>query len=248
MSQGNNNFPKQKIPKSKKTKEWVRDCVEASRYLTTSYDSSRRSPRSNKIRNYNLYNGKFDPSDLEYVMDPIGNKDQGYEFPANMQYYPVATRIFDLLIGEETKRNFSWVVKANNPEAISQKQDVKKKALVESIKQSIIAGMNPEEAKALQESGEDPESVLKYHKMTYKDMRENTATQVLSFLTKYLDLAKEFLVGWEDALLAAEEIYHVDTVSGEPVASRKNPIEIYAVLPHNKFMIDEAEIIVVDVD
>ena len=68
------NFPKQKLPLSKKNTTWKENCVDSAIAYTNIYDTSRRSPRFRKLRNYNLYNGKFDKEDLAYVCNPLGSK------------------------------------------------------------------------------------------------------------------------------------------------------------------------------
>lgn len=238
MSNNYLNFPKQKLPKSKKNKEWGEKCVDGALRYTGLYDNSRRSPRFRKLRNYNLYNGKFDKEDLAYVCNPMGM--EGYEFPANMQYYPVATPIFDLLFGEETKRPFSYVVKATNPEAITQKEKQRQEEILQALKQKLVGIVDPN----AQQPEQEPEEILHYYKYNYQDMRETVATQSLNYLKYALDLKQMFQTGWEDALLAGEEIYKVEVIANEPVVTRRNPIEISALLPHNKSTLDEAEVIV----
>jgi len=236
-------FPKQKLPLSKKNKSWVEDCIDAGLHMTTVYDHTRRSPRYKKIRNYNLYNGKFDKEDLAYVCNPLGISDEGYDFPANMQYYPVATPIFDLLFGEEAKRAFSYIVKSITPEAITEKEKARKEEIIQAVKEKLAVAVDPSQLKEGEEPKE-PEEVIKYYKYSYQDIRETTATKTLNYLTRQLDIKYIFQKGWEDVLLAGEEIYKVEVIAGEPVVTRRNPIEIYALLPHNKDILDEAEIVV----
>ena len=70
-------FPRQKLSFRNKTQKWGEDCIEAGLSLIGIYDNTRRSPRSKKKRNYDLYNGKFNKEDLEYVTDPLGLGDAG---------------------------------------------------------------------------------------------------------------------------------------------------------------------------
>lgn len=244
MSNSYINFPKQKISRRNKTSKWGEECIDAALHYTSLYDYTRRSPRYKKIRNYNLYNGKFDKEDLEYVCNPYGIADEGFEFPANMQYYPIATPIFDLLLGEEAKRSFSYVVRAVNPEAITRKEKQRKEEIIESLKTKLLQLISPEEAQAMQQEQQEPEEILKYYKYSYQDMRENVATQALNYLYKQQDLNYKFQRGWKDALIGGEEIYKVGVIANEPIAKRCNPVEIYALLPHNQDTLDEAEVIV----
>jgi len=235
-------FPRQKLAKSKKTDKWAKECIEAGINLTALYDNTRRSPKSKKIRNYNLYNGKFNKEDLEYVCNPFGLAQDGFDFPANMQYYPIATPIFDLLFGEETKRKFSYVVRAVNGDAISAKEDKRKEAVKFALQEQLASMIGPQEEG--EEQPETPQQIDKYFKYEYQDMREQMAAHILTYLEKDLKLDQLFQRGWEDALLGGEEIYHLDVIANEPRARRCNPIEISALLPHNSDFLDEAEIIV----
>ena len=84
---------------------------------------------------------------------------------------------------------------------------------------------------------------MKYLKYEDQDMRESIATKILKYLRPYLKIDEVFQKGWEDALIAGEEIYEACIISNEPVLRRCNPAEIYAILPHNEDILDEAEVI-----
>ena len=92
-------FPRQKLSRKKKTDDWAKRCIEAGLAMVGIYDLSRRSPKKRKQRNYDLYNGKFDKDDLEYVTNPLGLETGS--MPAEMQYYDIVSPIFNLLFGEE---------------------------------------------------------------------------------------------------------------------------------------------------
>ena len=124
MYQGDIEFPRQKLPRKKKTDQWAEDCIESGLSLVGVYDNTRRSPKARKKRNYDLYNGKFDKEDLEYVTNPLGI-DTG-NMPANIQYYDIVSPIFNLLFGEEVKRPFRFVVRAINEAAVSTKEEDQK--------------------------------------------------------------------------------------------------------------------------
>ena len=123
-------FPRQKLSRRNKTQKWGEECVESALGLVGIYDHTRRSSRFKKKRNYDLYNGKFDKKDLEYVTDPLGLGGTA-ELPATLQYYDVVSPIFNLLFGEEAKRKFSYVVRAINESTITEKEEQMKKAVVD---------------------------------------------------------------------------------------------------------------------
>ena len=263
MYQGDIEFPRQKLTRKKKTDQWTEDCIESGLSLVGVYDNTRRSPKARKKRNYDLYNGKFDKEDLEYVTNPLGI-DTG-NMPANIQYYDIVSPIFNLLFGEEVKRPFRFVVRAINEDAVSTKEEDQKSSIVEAIQQSLTAirdsvmsqqmqavqeqEMTPEIQQQMQQQAEAaiPQSMKdleKYFEYDFQDMNESTATKLLNYLEKDLKLKIKFQKGWEDSLIAGEEIYCIEEVGGEPVCRNVNPLEFYCFLPHNSDNVDDANIIV----
>ena len=97
-----NSFPRQAVSKREKNEEWRQQCVDAGLKITSDSGTSRRSSSKNKSRNYKLYNGIFDKSDMEFELHPISGKN--LSFPATLQYRDIASPIFNLLFGEEYKR------------------------------------------------------------------------------------------------------------------------------------------------
>ena len=254
-------FPRQKLSRRKKTQKWGEECIEAALGLIGIYDHTRRSSRFKKKRNYDLYNGKFDKKDLEYVTDPL-NLGGTAELPATLQYYDVVSPIFNLLLGEETKRAFSYVVRSVNEEALGQKEEEKKKAVVnyfqglmQNAVQTYMQGkeqpQDPEAmqqlmAEAQQNIPEELKRIQKYFDYDFQDMNESTAHKLLTYFEKQQRLKSKFNKGWEDALIAGEEIYCVEEISNEPVVRNVNPLEFYCLLPHNSDLVDHADVIVED--
>lgn len=104
-----------------------------------------------------------------------------------------------------------------------------------------------EKAQAIEESIPDHlKRIQKYFTYDFQDMNESVAYKLLSYLERDLKLKDMFMKGWEDALIAGEEIYCVEQVAQEPTARRVNPLEFYCLLPHNSDYVDDAEIIVED--
>ena len=254
-------FPRQKLSRRKKTQKWGEECIEAGLGLVGIYDHTRRSSRFKKKRNYDLYNGKFDKKDLEYVTDPLGLGGVA-ELPATLQYYDVVSPIFNLLFGEEAKRAFSVIVRSINEEAISSKEEEKKGQIVSLFKglmqqsmdmfmQNQQPAQSPEEQQQLLQQAEAsiPEElkrIQKYFDYDFQDMNESVANKLLNFLEREQSLKVKFAKGWEDALIAGEEIYCIEQIAQEPTVRRVNPLEFYCLLPHNEDFVDNADVIVED--
>ena len=254
-------FPRQKLSRRKKTQKWGEDCIEAGLGLVGIYDHTRRSSRFKKKRNYDLYNGKFDKKDLEYVTDPLGLGGVA-ELPATLQYYDVVSPIFNLLFGEEAKRAFTVIVRSINEEAISAKEEEKKgkvvsyfQTLMQNSMQQFMSQQeqpqSPEQQQQLMQAAQEniPEElkrIQKYFDYDFQDMNESVANKLLNYLEREQNLKVKFAKGWEDALIAGEEIYCVEEISNEPTVRRVNPLEFYCLLPHNEDYVDNADIIVED--
>ena len=229
ISRDIDSMPIQKIPMSKKTKEWREACVN---YIIgkSGFTSGLGNNGSTKYEEmqtyYNLYNSIYDERDLLYVTNPFKQKDG---FPATAQDYNIIKPKVDLLLGEETKRPFNYRVVRTSDDAVSEIQQQAKQMLTDYIMATIMSRLGPEEAQRYQEalqSGEimPPEAISKYLNKDYKDIAETTAQHTLNYLKNKLNITHEFYKGWKDALIAGEEVYYVGIINGNPYLERVNPL------------------------
>src|SRR5690606_41014775 len=99
MAEVNDNvsrYPSQKISRSRKTKEWGKQCVDW--ILTNS--TIQYSDLARMKANYDLYNGIISKDDFTYVTNPYGIDNK---FPARFHNYDVISSKLNLLLGEEIK-------------------------------------------------------------------------------------------------------------------------------------------------
>lgn len=234
-------FPRQKVSfKTKQTSSWKESCVDSVIAQCNTYGRSRRSDSRIKLRNYNLFNGKIDKKDFDYVLNPFNlSKDalNAYQFPASLQPYDIVSPIFMLLFGEEAKRPFDPIVVAVNKEAVSKKMDEKKGIILQALQQYF----SPQEEQDPNNPPPTPEQILNYSQLNVKDMREMASQNLLNYYLKRLDTANIFQSGWKDALIAAEELYRVTEVANALKLTRCNPLEVHFVLPPNTDQIDQAD-------
>jgi len=236
---GYTQFPRQKLPKSKKDKKWGISCIEAGESLGIYRNSSIRNSYKNKLTNYNLANDILDPEDIERTCNPMGLK--GGTFPAKMQNYPIANPKMDLLIGEERKRRFDWHARVKNDDAITQIERDKKKELITLIEDSL-----KDDALTEDELKRKLESLEKYHNYEYQDIKERQASQILNHLYRELDLHDKFSRGFEDMLISSEDMYCADIIAGEPVLRRCNPLNIHTVRSGESPYLEDADIVIED--
>ena len=238
----NAEWPRQKLPRTKKTLDWGKHCVDGVIRHCRNVQDKRRSPLQQKRRNYNLLNNKINRADFEYTLNPFNlSKERLNEFqlPASLQPYDVISPTFMLLFGEEAKRRFSPIVRGMNEAVLHSKQEEKKKIILQLLDQDLKAkmGMDPNSEEST------PEMVMKYLNYSPKDMRESVMEKLLTYYRKRLNLQDVFQLGWKDALVAGEEIYRVEQLGSGPKVTRVNPLHVSFVLPPNTDQIDYADMI-----
>ena len=229
ISRNLDSMPLQKLPMSKKTKEWREACCD---YIIgkSGFTSGLGNNGSTKYEEmqtyYNLYNSIYDEKDLLYVTNPFKQKDG---FPATAQDYNIIKPKVDLLLGEETKRPFNYRVVRTSDDAVSEVQEQAKQMLTDYVMATIMSKLGPEEAAQYQEALQTgqimpPEAIAKYLSKDYKDIAETTAQHTLNYLKNKLNFTHEFYKGWKDALIAGEEVYYVGILNGNPYLERVNPL------------------------
>jgi hypothetical protein len=213
MSYSSNTFPVQKIPLREKTEEWKKQCVDAIIAKTSDGQAIDGSGRRDRMKiAYDLYNSNFNEADFKYVTDPYNVSDT---FPSKMQNHNVIRPKIDLLIGEESKRAFTFKVIQTNDEAVSGMQTEYKKMILQYLVDTLNTDVQDDDYLS---------DLQKYMKFSYKNIAEETAYNALNYLKEKLNVTNEFLKGWKDALIAGEEIYYVGVLNGEPVFERVNPL------------------------
>lgn len=232
-----NGFPSQKRSFKEKNDKWYRDCVDSAERIAIFGDEKIRQSYYNKKANYDLANDVLNTEDVEKITNPF--KIQGITFPAKMQNYPIANPKIDLLLGEESKRRFDWRVRVINDDAISEKEEMVKGKInqffVDKLKE---AQLDEEQMKV------ELEKLSKWKKYEAQDFRELAGTQILKHLWYEQDLDTKFNAGFQDALIASEEIYAIEIVAGEPIVRRCNPLNIFTVRSGESPYIEDSDIII----
>lgn len=220
-------FPQQKLPMSKKNDRWYEACVDYVVGQGEIVASGMSRSRFEELQvYYNLYNSVFDEKDLKAVTNPF-KVDDG--FPATPQDYNIIRPKVDLLVGEETKRPFNFRIVRTSSSSASELQESTKKMVIDYVMAAMTARLSEEDTARFQEqlaSGEvmPPEAIANYMKRDHKDLVENVAYHSLNYLRQRLNIDHEFVKGWKDVLIAAQEIYYVGINNGEPTFERVNPM------------------------
>lgn len=237
-------FPYQKRSSKAKNEEFFKDCVEVGASLVQWHNSSFesqsvRSVRRNKISNYNLVNDIIDKKEVEMITNPLKLKDT--TFPATYRNYPLINPAIGVLVGEERKRLFNYVVSVVNPDSINEKLEYINQEYLNFILQNVNGTQQLNEQQMQEKLAQ-----LNKWRLSFRDRRERMGSQILEYLYRSLDLKEHFSKGFEDLLISAEEIYVTDIYGGEPVMRRGNPLNFFTLRSGESWKIEDSDIIVED--
>lgn len=232
-------FPRQQLSSKQKVPKWGRDCVDFAdaKGSILNYSHIRNSVRHKRI-NYDLVNMKLHMSDIAYVLNP--NKLKATFVADTLQHYPTINAYLELLRGEAISRPFDWHIVVTNPNAITDIENQKKEAILQSI-QSLIENQSVSDEDYQKRLSEQND----YFQYQYQDMREARANEFLKHYDKQYDFRNIFdAEGIMDALIVKEEHYMCDVQGGEPVIIRLDPLKLRIFRSGNSNRTEDADMIV----
>lgn len=234
-------MPLQRLPMSKKDEDWRRLNVDYFERLSFISANGNRSSNRRKLINYDLFNGRFNKADLEYVCNPLGLKDN--EFPATLQHYDIISPAINALMGEEDSRPDNCMVISEGPDAVKRKSTLISNKVKAALEADLRSTIDPKSVDP-NNPPPKPEQVAKYEKYSSSDLLEQQANKILKFLKRRIRTKDLFIKGWKDALIAGEEIYWNGIVNGEPMMRRCNPPDMSIILNGDSDFIDDAVAII----
>ncbi len=238
MSKSKNWFPSQKKSTSKKGDTWMKECVDAGLGLTESRtEDGIRSSRLNKQINKDLANGIVDILDMYKITNPF--KIDGFD--RELQDYPLSRPRINLLVGEESLRLFEPQVSVINDDAVNQKEEEFKGALLGKLRDVTLSlGYKEEELQS------KLAEIDKWKVYDYQDIRERMSNQLIAYYYETLDLAQKFNDGFENVIVESEEIYCVDVIADDIEVRKVEPLNLYTLRQEAGYRIDDADAIVED--
>lgn len=231
-------LPAQRLSYPRKTKKWRKDNVDYADKHSFYHNEFVRKSLRNKVINLNLYNGIVDVRDIADVVNPT-HLDASF-VPRNIPHHPILVPKIDLLVGEEIKRRFDWRVVVSNSDAISAKEEEKKKVLFQKITEYLQANYSEED---LERKFEELEEYMTY---SWQDLYEKMANQILRHYWEEQSFDFTFNQGFKDALIMGEEIYQVEIVHDEPVLTKLNPLKVHSIRAGNSDRIEDSSIIIIE--
>jgi len=210
-------FPSQKKSAAQKTKDWYKSCVDSAENLI-SYTLEAASKNKMQVLE-DLYNDIIDVEEMEKVFNPT--EIQG-TFPAAIKNYPISKPKVDVLIGEELKRKFDWVLRPINDDAVSHTQSNLSQMLLQIVIDEVMNSSSSEE-----DAQKKIQDFAKYSRYEYKELQEIAGTRLLQYYWREQEFKEKFNRGFKEALIKGHEGYRVDIQGNEPVLIRCNAKNVY---------------------
>jgi hypothetical protein len=220
-------IPQQRLPLSKKTKKWREECVDAFINISKFGLSERRS---NLKALYDYYNGEVDETDYRYVIKPYGKTREN--FPSKLRNYPIIKPIVDLLLGEKSKRPLNYTVTVKNADAISLKEEAKKKQILAAVEAMFLKEIADPEGKDLAQQQQQeqqplmPPQIAEQFERTYVDDRAIKGQAAMNYIMYEQEIYDKFQKQFFHFLVSGETYSHKGVRRKEPFYDVVNPIDV----------------------
>lgn len=218
-------IPKQKIARSRKTKEWAQDCIRA--FINRSSFST--STKHTLQTYYEAYNGNLREADYNYVTNPYNSEAWAKKnFPARLRNYNILKPIVDLMLGEKAKRPLAYQVVVRNSDIESRfdrHRQEQYRAYLEQVfvneanAQGIDTGLPTEELPA-------PEEFMDEVFTNYRDSRAIIGQEVLNYLFDWLGMEDNIQKLFFDWLVAGECYSYKDVCMNDVAYDVVSPLDI----------------------
>lgn len=234
----NRGQPRQRLSFKRKNDKWRKENIDLAERLSLYHNAGVRQSINNRIRNSLLYSGHPSPQDMALSLNP--NEVSADYVPKAVPHHPIMSPKIDVLLGEEINRNFDYSFTVISPDAISDKEESKRRTITESVVEMVQSNASPEEVEV------GMGRLQKYLRYTWQDSRERMVNLLMNYYYEYEEFDSKFNQGFKDVLLHGEEIYSCDIVGGEPTLDVLNGLKVRAVRGSRSSRIEESDIIVIE--
>lgn len=217
--------PKQKIPRSKKTKEWGKECIKA--FINRSSFST--STKHVLQTYYEAYNGNLKESDYNYVVNPYSSEAWAKKnFPARLRNYNILKPVVDLLLGEKARRPVAYQVVVRNADIQTRFDKHRKEMYKQYLEQTFVNELNAQgvPTNLPSEPQENPDEYMSMVLSKYRDSRAIVGQEVLNYLFDWLSLEDKFQLGFLDWLVTGEVYTYKDVCMNDVEFDIVSPLDI----------------------
>lgn len=234
-------YPNQRLSYAEKTKDdnrWAKRMID---YLALSHISY-NDDFTRMISNYRLYNNIIDQKDFERDCNILGL--QVDQFKELILPYNKTPNKINVLIADEMKRPFKYMVGLLDASSIKKKEGVKSKMMYDWMEthvqeitleyqlKQLPEDSSEEDKQALQLQQQSlnkkrdnlipPEQIDKWYKTKYRDGREIASEKILNYLEKVEHIQEKKADGFKHGLLSGKEVAWIGVEGNKPVVKIMN--------------------------
>ena len=243
-------FPRQRVSGAEKSKQqWYANCIDY--VIAAGLSSNDRADTETKLA---ILHGDIPNSFYKKTLNPYNSNNEKYtRFPATMRNLDIMNDIVRRYVSEYQKGIHEFIVGANNPEIVLQKEAKLKaqlailaqqafqqefeKRLQELQNQAQAEGGNPQEVSP-QEAMPDPEQFVKDFNEKYIDDNSKQAQDVLDYIRSITEDNIMYLSAFFNYCTLGECYTYTDVRDGQIIKENVPVIEAYPV-PNSKFFVED---------
>lgn len=232
-------FPRQKIPASKKTLKWCKQCIDWADNHTYSKSKLVRGTYDRIESNISLLhnlNGDLNYSDVMDFVNPYGIKAK--YIPKRIKHYPIMNNRLHVLQGEEEHRPFEYKFTITNPSAISEVEEAK----IDDAKKNLINLLQNQNL-SQEEYAAEVDRLSDYYKYNYQDVREMWCSMILNHYSRQHNFQLMFNKGFFESFASAWEVYDISSSYNEPTVEWVDARSMSCLMSRNSNRIEDAEVV-----
>lgn len=206
----NYDFPRQKIPASKKDKIWAAQCCD---YVISQGLACKDEKRISTL--YNVMAGKIPDEFYKKILNPYNATNEKFKrFPATMRNYDIIKGIIRRYVGEYLKNPHIFIVGANNPDVMLARDQKLKAELTVLVQNAVAKQITQAYQQFIQEGGDpkefNPQNSIDVEKFI-KDFNDNYVDDISAQGQELLNVIRDIT---EDELFY-EQVYFNWVAYGE---------------------------------
>lgn len=237
-------FPLQRVPNSKKDATWAAQCCD---WIIAQGIGNRTNDIEQK---YAILHGDIPDEFYKKVLNPYNATNESYKrFPATMRNYDLMKGIIRRYVGEYIRNPHDFIVGANNPEVVINKDGKLRAELAKLVEEKIAAKISESYQQWINE-GNDPQQFNPQEALDVeafiKDFNENyideVSAQGQAILNVIRDITDDTLLygrAYFDFVTFGECYTYSDVVGNQLIKRNISPRDAFPINTDNQFREDD---------
>lgn len=237
-------FPRQRIPSSKKDITWAAQCAD---WIIAQGQAIKDEEELIKL--YKVAHGEIPDEFYRKILNPYNTtKEKFTRFPATMRNYDMISGVVRRYVGEYSRNPHEYTVGANNPEVVFAKNAKLKAEISVILQNEIAARIQQMYAQFVQEGGDpqefdpqsqfDVEAFVKEFEENYVDEISEQGQNILNVIRDITDDSLLYIKAFAD-FCTFGECYTYSDVEGQKLIKRNiQPLDAFPI-PNNSMFVED---------